>query len=250
MFVVAIEACPSQACTVTGSTPRASHRHAAVCRRSWIRRPGATADQCTERLTGEACSWWPVLVVNSRSSGPLPSAQVSHQRQHPVRDRHPAVLARLGHLRLHTLGRGPADQEHRHRAPDEVADPHLAQLGPPQPGPRRDQQHVGQPLVASGDRHVERLQLVLSERTDHGAHPAALGDPGPWSTGLVAISRSRTAQAKNADSDARNRRTDDSASPDWFSAINARVTSRSVTAPIWSAASAGGTSRGNAASAT
>ena len=64
------------------------------------------------------------------------------------------------------------------------------------------------------------------------------------------ISRSRTAQAKNAERDARKRRTDDSASPDWFSTINARVTSRSVTAAIWSAASAGGTSRGNAESAT
>ena len=42
MFVVAIEACPIQACTVTGSTPRASQRQAAVCRRSWIRRPSAT----------------------------------------------------------------------------------------------------------------------------------------------------------------------------------------------------------------
>ncbi len=31
MFVVAIDACPIHACTVTGSTPRANHRHAAVC---------------------------------------------------------------------------------------------------------------------------------------------------------------------------------------------------------------------------
>ena len=74
MFVVAIEACPSQACTVTGSTPRASHRHAAVWRRSWIRRPGAAVDQPTDRFTAEACSPWPVPVVRSRSSGPLPSA--------------------------------------------------------------------------------------------------------------------------------------------------------------------------------
>ena len=56
MFVVAIDACPIQAWTVTGSTPRASHRQAAVCRRSWIRRPGATVDQATVRLTAEACS--------------------------------------------------------------------------------------------------------------------------------------------------------------------------------------------------
>ena len=36
--VVAIEVCPIQACTVAASTPLASQRHAAVCRRSWIRR--------------------------------------------------------------------------------------------------------------------------------------------------------------------------------------------------------------------
>jgi hypothetical protein len=48
MFVVAIEACPSQAWTVTGSTPFANQRHAAVWRRSWIRRPGATCEQPTE----------------------------------------------------------------------------------------------------------------------------------------------------------------------------------------------------------
>ena len=56
MFVVAIDACPSHACTVTGSTPLDNHRHAAVCRRSWMRRPCATAVQCTARLTEVACS--------------------------------------------------------------------------------------------------------------------------------------------------------------------------------------------------
>ncbi len=40
---MAIDACPIQAWTVTGSTPRANQRHAAVCRRSWIRRPKASA---------------------------------------------------------------------------------------------------------------------------------------------------------------------------------------------------------------
>ena len=34
-FVVATEACPIQACTVTRSSLRASQRHAAVCRKSW-----------------------------------------------------------------------------------------------------------------------------------------------------------------------------------------------------------------------
>jgi len=46
-------------------------------------------------------------------------------------------------------------------------------------------------------------------------------------TGFTAINRSRTAQAKNAESEARNRFTEDSASPDRLSAINARVTTRS-----------------------
>ena len=69
-------------------------------------------------------------------------------------------------------------------------------------------------------------------------------------TGLWVMSRSRTAHAKKADSDDRNRRTDDSASPERLSAISARITSRSVTAPIWSAARAGGTSRVNARSET
>jgi len=41
-------------------------------------------------------------------------------------------------------------------------------------------------------------------------------------TGLLAIGRSRTAQAKNAERDARKRRTDDSASPDWFRGTGTR----------------------------
>ena len=79
--------------------------------------------------------------------------------------------------------------------------------------------------------------------------PRPLGTRVPI-TGLAAISRSRTAQPKNADKEARNRRTDDSASPDRFNAINAPVTSRSVTAPIWSAARAGGVNLSSAESAT
>ena len=46
-----------------------------MCLRSWIRRTGATADHTNARLTTEACGWWPVLVVSSRSSGPLLSPQ-------------------------------------------------------------------------------------------------------------------------------------------------------------------------------
>ncbi len=79
--------------------------------------------------------------------------------------------------------------------------------------------------------------------------PRPLGTRVPV-TGLVVISRSRTAQAKNADSDARKRFTDDSASPDLLSVIRARVTSRSVTAPICRADSAGGMRRGSAESET
>ena len=33
--------------------------------------------------------------------------------------------------------------------PDEIANPHLAELGPAQSGPGGDQKHVGQPLVPS-----------------------------------------------------------------------------------------------------
>ena len=55
-MVVAIEACLIPACTALGSTPRASHKQAAVCRRSWIRRPRATTDQLSVRLTaGGVC---------------------------------------------------------------------------------------------------------------------------------------------------------------------------------------------------
>jgi hypothetical protein len=36
--------------------PFDSHRHAGVCLRAWIRRPGATADHTTARLTAEACN--------------------------------------------------------------------------------------------------------------------------------------------------------------------------------------------------
>ena len=67
-FVVAIDARPIQACTVLGSTPRASHRQAAVCHRSWIRRPPATTDQSRVHLTAVACSTWPVAVTNSGAS--------------------------------------------------------------------------------------------------------------------------------------------------------------------------------------
>ena len=70
------------------------------------------------------------------------------------------------------------------------------------------------------------------------------------STGLAEIIRSRTAQAKNDDNDARNRLTDASAKPCRDRPTSVRATSRSVTAATDSAPSAGGTSRGSAESAT
>jgi hypothetical protein len=126
MFVVAIEAWPSHVLTVTGSTPCASHRHAAVCRRSWIRRPGATVDQDTDRLTAVTCSWCPVFVVSRRVVRPLAFRARPHQRKHPIGHRHSTVLARLGQLRLHAFRSGPADEQDRHRNADEVAHPNLS----------------------------------------------------------------------------------------------------------------------------
>jgi hypothetical protein len=66
---------------------------------------------------------------------------------------------------------------------------------------------------------------------------------------LAAIIRSRTAPAKNDDSESRKRRTDDSAKPLLVKMINARVISRSVTALIDKAPNAVDTKRGSAASA-
>ena len=64
-----------------------------------------------------------------------------------------------------------------------------------------------------------------------------------------AIIRSRTAQAKNDDSESRKWRTDDSAKPLFVRMINTRVISRSVTALIDKTPKAVGTKRGSAASA-
>ena len=97
------------------------------------------------------------------------------------------------------------------------------------------------------DGHVERLQLVLGERADHGAHPAALGDPGTWSPGWPRSAapapprrRTPTATPGTAAPTTRPARTGSARSAP-------ASTSRSVTAPIWRAASAGGISRGSAA---
>ena len=62
--------------------------------------------------------------------------------------------------------------------------------------------------------------------------------------------RSRTAQAKKDDRVARNRRTDDSASPCRVKVMSARETSRFVTAPICIEDNDFGSRRGSAQSAT
>ena len=65
---MAIDACPIHVCTVTGSTLRASQRQAAVCRRSWMRRPCAMEAQASVGLNAEACSRCPEEVPQRRSS--------------------------------------------------------------------------------------------------------------------------------------------------------------------------------------
>ena len=231
MFVVAIDACPSQACTVTGSTPRASHKHAAVCRRSWRRRPGRSRRPANGTLHRRgvqpmARPW----SSKSRSSGTLALGTTSAPRgstRFATGTRRllpdfvtfastPSGAARLTSstgIGTRTKSRTRTSRSSHHRRP--VHDRH--------------QQDIRQWLVAGSDRHVEGLQLVFGERPDRGSHPSTFGNPRGGDR--VARDQSlRTAQAKNADRDARNRRTDDSASPDWFSATSARVTSRSVTA--------------------
>ena len=55
-------------CTVTGSTLRASQRQAAVCRRSWMRRPCAMEAQASVGLNAEACSRCPEEVPQRPSA--------------------------------------------------------------------------------------------------------------------------------------------------------------------------------------
>lgn len=72
--MVAIDSCPIHACTVTASTPRASHRHAAVCRRSCTRRPCPVCSHANDRNTADRCNRAPRAVVNNGSVVALPSA--------------------------------------------------------------------------------------------------------------------------------------------------------------------------------
>jgi hypothetical protein len=74
-LVVAIDSCPHHSCTVARSTPRASQRHAAVCRRKCERgsalgvpRPGASRRRSARRVckpeccmspgSNRACGYW------------------------------------------------------------------------------------------------------------------------------------------------------------------------------------------------
>jgi hypothetical protein len=161
MFVVAIEACPTW--TVTGPTPRASHRHAAVCRRSWIRQPRTSrlSARPPRRAAGD-----PSPVVSRSSSGPLPSAQriTSGSTRSATGTRRP--LPDFVAFAFKPFGCGARDEHDRHRDPDEVTDPQLAHLRPPQARPRRHDQEVRQVLVPGSDRHVEGLELVLGERPE------------------------------------------------------------------------------------
>ena len=108
----------------------------------------------------------------------------------------------------------PADHQHRHRHLDEVPHPNRAQLRPAKACPRR--RSAGCQPAAGPVRSPpwNASELVLGERAHLDVRtPPTFGTRVPV-TGLAAIIRSRTAQAKNDDSEARNRRTDDSASPD------------------------------------
>ena len=128
--------------------------------------------------------------VNRWASVPCPGA-APHQGQHPVRHRH------LGSCRTSSpspprLPGRPGDQQHRHRHPDEVADPNLAQLRPPQPGPRGHQEHVRQSLVpgrppcrttrarprrTAGSRFVHRDPWALGFRSPDWPRSAAHEPP-------------------------------------------------------------------------
>jgi len=121
-----VDAWPIHVWTVTGSTPRASQRHAAVCRRSWIRRPSTRSVQPSARLNAEACSRHPREVTKSGSSPRLrPSDGPSAGRgQRPG----PGGCGPTSPLRRQALRLGALDDEDRHGHLDEVPDPDGPQL--------------------------------------------------------------------------------------------------------------------------
>ena len=115
-------------CTVTGSTLRASQRQAAVCRRSWMRRPCAMEAHASVRLNAEACSRCPEEVTQRSSSASRPAASNRTRGSTRSATRNPPGSARLRALDLHTFRLGPLHHQDRQRNFDEVANPHGTQL--------------------------------------------------------------------------------------------------------------------------
>ena len=168
--------------------------------------------QASVRLNAVACSWWPVSVTNSRSSGSRPAASArtigsTRSATGTRRD-----LPDLVPLTAHALRLGPLDDQHRHAAP-------RRSRAPGSPAARtsaaRSSRRAARcrPAVDRARPLAGRpLQLVLAERVHLVARRARPGHPGRRHR-IDTIIRSRTAQAKKDDSESRNRFTDDSASP-------------------------------------
>ena len=195
-----MDAGPIQAWTVPGSTPRASHRQAAVCRRSWMRRPRATSDQPTDRLNAEACNRCPDDVTNrcasasrstaiSRTSGRIRSATGTRR-----------VLPAFARLRVAALRLGTLHDQHWHGHLGQVTHPDRPELGPTQARPGRDQQQVGSRLGCP--RRTSRSTASWCTSSSSASPNGCISVRGPLargtrvcSTGLDAMMRSRTAKA-------------------------------------------------------
>jgi hypothetical protein len=174
--------------------------------------------------------------------------QRPHNRQDPISHRNPPGPARLRALYSNALRFGTLHYQHRHRNLHKVPNPDRPQLGPPEPRPSVHKQDVGQPLITLDRLGVHALKISLAEREHLGFGADDFGTRLA-NTGLATIMRSRTPQAKKDDSESRNRCTEEVARPDRDSDTNARVTSRSVTAPTDNPPRKVGTRRGRAASA-
>jgi hypothetical protein len=173
MLVVAMDACPSQAWTVTGSTPFASHRHAAVWRRSCLCRRRQIASRSIASVFTRSRSATPSLLTDMgrvqlehlpaglprgrRQQRPvvMPSGLDPHLdhrilRQHLTDPGQRAGQARLRHRKVHriqqTVPLNVADRQ-RHRVLTNINSHHhnrRGQLGvimnrhnPPPEGVRR-----------------------------------------------------------------------------------------------------------------
>ena len=155
-----------------------------------------------------ACSWWPVLIVNSRSSGPLPSALAltrgSTLSATGIRRFLPdlvtfaatpsgaARLTRSTGIGTRTKSRTRASPSSDHRSP------------------------VHEAIRRTSASRWSRADAAMWNDSSSSSANGRITAPTPRPlgtrvvvTGLLAISRSRTAQPKNADRDARNRFTDD-----------------------------------------